>query len=90
MAKARMAVEADKEIIVTIPLGDIPASGYEAAQAHAGKVSLIDRSVHIHANLGEAAATAFLRIRNGLRERNAKLGSGRWGRDPAHHHLRPA
>jgi hypothetical protein len=67
----------DTEIILTIPLGEPPHAGYEAKQAHAGKVSLVQQAVHIHANLGELAATAFLRIRNGLREKNAKLASGR-------------
>jgi hypothetical protein len=74
--KSKDVLEAS-EVMIAIPLGLPPDHGYEANQAKAGKVSLTQRAVHIHANLGETAAHAFLRIRNGLRERTAKLASGR-------------
>lgn len=77
MTRKTAAIEADREIIITIPVGEPPESGYEAQKAHAGRVVLSQRAVHIDANLGEAAAIAFLRLRNGLRDRNAKLGNGR-------------
>lgn len=77
MAKSRAAVVAAEEISITIPIGDGPPDGYEALQAQRGKVSLSQPTLHIDAQLGPEAAMAFLRMRNGLRDSNAKLGSGK-------------
>jgi hypothetical protein len=79
MAKSRTAVveSADQEIMIAIPIGGPPEAGYEAKQAQAGKLSLSQPTLHIQAQLGTEAATAFLRIRNGLRSKNAKLCGGR-------------
>ncbi len=78
---ARKKADADvmdaAEVMIAIPLGEPPDGGYEASEALRGKVNLAERAVHVHANLGQAAATAFLRIRNGLRARNAKLSNER-------------
>lgn len=77
MAKTRTAVAEAAEIMIAIPIGDSPPDGYEAKQAQSGKLMLSQPTLHIQAQLGSEAATAFLRIRNGLRERDAKLASGR-------------
>lgn len=77
MARSRTAVAEAAEIIISIPIGDGPEEGYEAQQAKSGKLMLAQPTLHIQAQLGPDAATAFLRIRNGLRERNAKLVGGR-------------
>ncbi len=68
---------AEREIIITIPLGIPPDSGYEAQKAAGGKVEFSQKSAHVDAQLGAEAAVAFLRIRNGLRDKAAKLLSGR-------------
>jgi hypothetical protein len=77
MAKARMAAVEAAEIIISIPIGDAPGEGYEAKQAISGKVNLSQPTLHLEAQLGPEAATAFLRMRNGLRDRNAKLANGK-------------
>lgn len=76
MAKKQAAMEA-AEIMISIPIGDCPADGYEAKQAQGGRVQFAQQSLHLQAQLGPEAATAFLRIRNGLRDQNAKLGGGK-------------
>ena len=76
MAKQKAVMES-AEIIISIPIGDGPRAGYEAKQAEGGKVQFVQQSLHLQAQLGPEAATAFLRIRNGLREKSAKLASGR-------------
>lgn len=77
MSKQRTAVAEAAEIIISIPIGVGPEEGYEAKQAQSGKLMLSQPTLHIQAQLGPEAATAFLRIRNGLRERDAKLSSGK-------------
>jgi hypothetical protein len=77
MARKNAAVVEAAEISITIPIGDGPETGYEAKQAQAGKLTLSQPTLHLQAQLGPAAAEAFLRIRNGLREVNAKLAGGR-------------
>jgi hypothetical protein len=74
--KSKDVLEAS-EVMIAIPLGLPPDHGYEAQKAVAGKVNLSQRATHIDANLGAEAATAFLRIRNGLRDKAAKLSNGR-------------
>jgi hypothetical protein len=76
MAK-KAAVEEAAEIIISIPIGDGPEPGYEAQQVRSGKVTLSQPTLHLQAQLGPEAAAAFIRIRNGLREQNAKLCGGR-------------
>jgi hypothetical protein len=76
MAKAKDKLEA----VIAVPLGDMPSiQGYEQEQCAAGMVTIegYPPRVHIQAQLGPEAAMAFMRIRNGLREQNAKLGNGR-------------
>lgn len=70
-------MEEAAEISITIPMGEPPADSYESKQAASGKVSLTQKSLHLQAQLGPEAATVFLRIRNGLRDINAKLAGGR-------------
>ena len=77
MAKQRAAAVTAEEISISIPIGDGPEPGYEEKQARSGKVMLIQPKLHIQAQLGEEAATAFIRMRNGLRDQAAKLASGR-------------
>lgn len=77
MSRKTAAVEESTEINITIPIGDPPAPGYESKQAQSGKVTLSQPTLHLQAQLGPVAAEAFLRIRNGLRDVNAKLDGGR-------------
>lgn len=78
IAVAKKQQAESNEVTITLPLADPPPTGYERIQAEAGRVALDapDR-IHVNAQLGQAAARAFLRIRNGLRESNAKLSSGK-------------
>jgi hypothetical protein len=78
MAKTKQ-VEAVAAALLELPIGAPPVAGYEDKQVHSGKVSLAPRRsrLHVQAQLGPEAATAFIRIRNGLREQNEKLSDGR-------------
>jgi hypothetical protein len=78
MAKQRAATAAAAdEIIISIPIGAGPEPGYEEQQARSGKIVLHQPRLHLQAQLGQEAASAFIRIRNGLRGQNAKLNGGR-------------
>lgn len=71
-------VATERNVIITIPLGQPPINDYEGQQAASGRVNLQQKSLHLQAQLGPEAATIFIRIRNGLRDRNEKLaGDGR-------------
>jgi hypothetical protein len=77
MAKARTLEATAEEVMIAIPIGLPPSEGYEAKQAQHGKVTLAQPTLHLQAQLGPEAATAFLRMRNGLRGQNAKLAGGK-------------
>jgi hypothetical protein len=79
MAKTKQveAVEDGLEIMIAIPIGVAQPDGYEAKQATSGRVNLSKPTLHIEAQLGAEAAMVFLRVRNGLRERNAKMANGK-------------
>jgi hypothetical protein len=70
--------EVVRKVSIELPLGEPPASGYEREQADAGNVSIggPDR-LHVNAQLGPAAAQAFLQLRAGLRESRACMADGR-------------
>lgn len=81
MAKKATAAKEEtrvSEVILELPIGS-PADGYEGRQAESGKISLAANRgrMNIQAQLGADVAFTFMRIRNGLRDRGAKLGSGR-------------
>ena len=62
---------------ITVPLGKLPNSGYELQQSEEGKIRIGQAAVHINAQLGREQAITFLRIRDGLRKSNARLGDGK-------------
>lgn len=72
-------VESAQEVILELPIGDPPASGYEGKQVLSGRVGLAPKNarLHVQAQLGHEAAVTFIRIRNGLRGKNARLSDGR-------------
>lgn len=76
-----MAKKAEKtEAMIALPLGAAPNShGYEEKQCAEGIVTIEGNPprIHIEAHLGPEAASAFMRIRNGLRDQNARLSNGR-------------
>lgn len=76
MAKQTKIVEVNS-VMVELPIGELPESGYEVQCAHSGSVDLTSRGVHVDAQLGQEAAEAFLKVRNGLRNASAKLATGR-------------
>lgn len=77
MAKRKPAEDQPSAVTVELPIGDLPPGGYELERAHSGKIAIGARGTHVDAQLGGDSAEAFLRVRNGLRESNAKLASGR-------------
>lgn len=77
MAKRKSAPDKLGAVTVELPIGELPAEGYELDRAHGGKIAIGSRGTHVDAQLGGDAAEAFLRVRNGLRDSNAKLASGR-------------
>lgn len=76
MAKKTATVKVDS-VTIEVPLGSTPSGGYELQSLQEGRVNIGSRGVHVDAQLGADAAEAFLRVRNGLRDSNAKLASGR-------------
>ena len=69
---------AQLEAKLTVPIGISPNGDYEGDQARCGKVRFEERGgLHINSQLDAENAITFLRIRNGLRERNARLANGR-------------
>jgi hypothetical protein len=77
MARKTVTIDAELEIMIAIPLGELPPDDYEGKQAASGRVSLAQKALHLQAQLGPEAATAFIRIRNGLRSRTERLKDGR-------------
>lgn len=76
---AKKAMDA-AEAIISVPLGAAPKrNDYESQQVEEGRVTIEGHPprMNIQAQLGQDAALAFIRIRNGLREQNAKLSNGR-------------
>lgn len=69
MARKKDADTLADTIALELPIGDLPHSGFEASQARG--------RMHINAYLRSQAATGILRLRNGLRNRNAKFADGR-------------
>ena len=63
--------KSNSSVLIEMPLGAAPeADSYERQKLNRGIVS-------VEAKLGKDAAIAFVRVRNGLRDANAKLNSGR-------------
>lgn len=79
MAKTKTKNAEVSEVMLELPIGDPPEDGYEDQQLQSGKINLAPRRsrLHVQAQLGPEAAVTFIRIRNGLRQQNAKLVDGR-------------
>src|SRR5690348_4432799 len=77
MGKRKGSAVADtvSQVILELPLGQPDPPGHQAIKAEQGYIS--ERGMHIDVRLGAKAATAFARLRNGLRESGARLSTGR-------------
>ena len=65
-------------IVIEVPFAQpVPVVGYECEQAESGVVSVGRTGLHVNVQLGPKAARGYMRLRNGLRESNAKLADGR-------------
>ena len=73
--EANEAAETLTPIAIEMPLGPIDPPGLQATKAEQGYIG--DRGLHLDVRLGKKAARAFARLRNGLRESNARLPDGR-------------
>ena len=65
------------QVEVAFPIGDGDEVGYHRQLTEGGDVPFEARGVHLNVQLGTKAATAFVRVRNGLRSSGAKLADGR-------------
>lgn len=75
--QAKPRADVEHLALPLIPLGELQG-GYELAQAEAGRINL-GKGVRSHLNvqLERDNAEKFLRVRQGLRDENAKLDNGR-------------
>lgn len=70
--------EACDMVEITVPFAHpVETRDYEGEQADSGVVSVGRTGVHVNVQLGPKAARGFMRLRNGLRASNARLGDGR-------------
>lgn len=58
---------------VELPIGMNDTQGYQSQLVESGDVPVDVRGVHLNLNLGQKAAAAFVRFRNGLRTTNPKI-----------------
>ena len=65
------------EIQITLPVGGGERPGFQRELVEAGELSLDVTAVHLNINVGRRGAAAFVRVRNGLIARGAKLEGGR-------------
>ena len=71
------AVARQKEIALSIPLGQAELTGYQRELTDEGEVLFESRGIHLNVQLGQKAAAAFSAFRNGLRAAGEKLPDGR-------------
>jgi len=64
---------AEKTVTIQLPIGKDDQAGYQTQLRDAGQVPLDERGTHLNLHLGPKAARILVRIRNGLRSKNAKL-----------------
>ena len=65
-------------IVIEVPFAPpVEVVDYEVQQAESGMVSVGRTGLHVNVQLGAKAARGFMRLRNGLRIKSARLADGR-------------
>ena len=76
-APRQASAEAVGDIQLTLPVGSVEQSGYQSELIAGGEMSLDVTAAHLNINVGARGASAFVRVRNGLRAAGSKLQDGR-------------